>query len=262
MIDSHVHLYFDRFDDDRDAVIARAHAAGVEAFVNVGIDLPTSQQAIALADEQADMYATIGIHPTSPVADLNADLDALRKLARDRRDVVVAVGEIGLDYYWKEISPEDQKPKLVAQLALARELDLPVVFHCRDALEDLFTILEAEPALPPGVFHCFAGNTSDAKRALELGYHISFAGNVTYSKGKQRTARSVPTDKLLLETDAPFLRPHDLVAPEAGQPKRNEPAFLKETCAFLAELQGIAPQKLAAQTAATTRRLFRLDLDE
>lgn len=256
MIDSHAHLYFDAFDADRDAVIERARQAGIAAIVNIAVDVASSEACIALAAAHQGFFASVGIHPTTPVADemLAAQVDRLRELAGAHRGRVVAVGEIGLDYHWREVPGEAQKAKLRVQLALARELGLPVIFHCREALPDLFEVLEAEPGLPGGVFHCFAGGPEEARRALALGFHVSFAGNVTYPRagGLQEAARAVPPEKLLLETDAPFL------APQAHRGKRNEPAFLPATAAFLARLKGVPENELIAIAAAATRSLFRL----
>jgi len=254
VIDSHAHLYFDRFDEDRDATVARARESGVEQVINIGIDVTTSEQSIDLARADEGLYATVGVHPTTPVENLDDAVSALRELALHNKDEVVAVGEIGLDYYWKDVPHDLQKDKLHAQLALARELELPVIFHCREALDDLFAALESEPSLPGGVFHCFAGGANEVDRALALGFHISFAGNVTYPKAKllHEAARYAPVDKLLLETDAPFL------APQPRRGKRNEPSFLPFTCKFLAELKGIPEDKLAAQATETTRALFGL----
>ncbi len=252
MIDSHAHLYFDRFDDDRPAVIERARAAGVVGVINVGIDVDTSRESAELAEEHEAFFAAVGLHPTTVVERLEEDIEALRTLARSRAARVVAVGEIGLDYHWDTVPPEDQKPKLRAQLHLARELELPVIFHCRDALEDLFQVLDREPSLPPGVFHCFCGDARQAERAVALGFHVSFAGNVTYPKATtlREAAQAVPVDRLLLETDAPFLPPQ----PRRG--KRNEPAFLPLTCEFLAKLKGIPTEDLALRATQATCSLF------
>lgn len=252
MIDSHAHLYFDRFDADREEVIERAHEAGITAIINIGIDAATSRAAIDLAGRHPSLFATVGIHPTSPVAELGSALAEIRDLATEHDDRVVGIGEIGLDYYWKDVSPSDQGPKLRGQLALARELDRPIVVHCRDALDDLLDLLETERPLPPGVLHCFCGTPTEAQRALDMGFHISFAGNVTFKKSTdlRESARAVPPGRLLLETDAPFL------APQARRGRRNEPAFLPFTCEVLAELHGMGATELAELTHVTTRRLF------
>ncbi len=257
MIDSHAHLYFDKFDPDRDEVIARARDAGVSAILNIGIDVASSEQSIVLSRSHAGFYATVGLHPTSEVADLDRDLEKLERLARENTGRVVAVGEIGLDYHWKDVEPGEQKVRLVRQLDLARRLGLPVVFHCRDALEDLLRILESErdgQGLPPGVFHCFSGGPVEAERALALGFHVSFAGNVTYPKALelQASLRAVPVEKLLLETDCPFL------APQPCRGKRNEPAFVRHTRDFLARAKGVTPEEIESATDGTARRLFRL----
>ncbi|MCZ6793201.1 MAG: TatD family hydrolase [Planctomycetota bacterium] len=254
MIDSHAHLYFDRFDDDRDEVIQRAREAGVDRLINIGIDEASSRQAIDLAERHEGFFAAVGLHPTSPVNDLEKSVGEVRRLARENPRTVVAIGEIGLDFYWKDVTPEEQGPRLRAQLELARELGLPVIFHCRDALEELLSCLEAEEARPPGVFHCFSGGRDEAERALGLGYHVSFAGNVTYPKARdlQEAAGAVPVDRLLLETDSPFLPPQ----PRRG--RRNEPAFVRYSRDFLAELKGLPPEELERRTVANTERLFRL----
>jgi TatD DNase family protein len=254
LIDSHAHLYFEKFDGDRGEVIARARAAGVQEIINIGIDLASSRQALDLTREHVGLFAVAGIHPTSRVADLDGELAGVEELARGHPGRVVAIGEIGLDYYWKDVAPEDQKVRLRAQLELARTLGLPVVFHCRDALDDLLAVLDGERELPPGVFHCFAGGPEEARRALGLGFHVSFAGNVTYPKAAvlQEAARAVPVEKLLLETDCPFL------APQPVRGERNEPAFVRHTRDFLAGLKGVPAADLEAATDATARRLFGL----
>jgi TatD DNase family protein len=254
VIDSHAHLYVESFDGDRRAVLERARAAGVEALVNVGIDLPTSLRALEMARESDWLFASAGLHPTTPVADLNGSLDQLRALALSGRPKLVAIGEIGLDYHWKEVGPEAQKPKLRAQLALALETSLPVIIHCRDALPDLLDLLAAESRLPPGVFHCFAGGAEEARRALELGFHLSFCGNVTYPRAEtlRVAAREVPLERLLLETDSPYL------PPQARRGQRNEPAFGLLTRDALAGILGVAPLELDRRASENTRHLFRL----
>jgi len=255
MIDSHAHLYLKEFDPDRQAVIERARAAGIEAIVNVGIDVPTSREALELARGNSGLYATAGLHPTTPVADLDRSLEEIRGIIRSEPSRVVAVGEIGLDYYWKEVEPADQKVKLRAQLDLALELGLPVVIHCRDALGDLLGLFEAAPAVPAGVFHCFQGKREEARRALALGFHLSFTGIVTYPRSDElrAAAREVPLDRILLETDSPYL------PPQGKRGQRNEPSFALLTRDALARLHGIEPADLGRRAAENTRRLFRLE---
>jgi TatD DNase family protein len=254
VIDSHAHLYFDGFDPDRDEVIARARAAGVTAIINIGIDPESSEKAIDLARRHEGLFAAVGVHPTSRVPDEGAALERIESLARAHRGRAVAIGEIGLDYHWKDVPRDVQKERLLAQLALARRLELPVVFHCREALEDLLAIVEAEQERPPGVFHCFSGGPSEAERALRLGFHVSFAGNVTYPKATvlHEAARAVPLERLLLETDCPFLSPQ----PVRG--KRNEPAHVRHTRDFLARLKGVGEREIEEATDAAARRLFGL----
>jgi len=255
MIDSHAHLYFDRFDEDRDAVIARAREAGVSRIINIGIDVRTTEQSIDLARRHPGFHAAAGLHPASEVADPDGELVRLEELARANPGHVVAIGEIGLDYYWKDVPPAEQRTRLEKQLDFARRLGLPVIFHCRDALEDLLALLQAERTLPPGVFHCFSGGPAEAERALALGFHVSFAGNVTYPKAKdlQAALAVVPPDRLLLETDCPFL------APQPCRGKRNEPAFVRHTRDFIAQAKGLTPEDVERATDQTAVKLFRLE---
>lgn len=257
MIDSHAHLFFDAFDEDRDQVLVRAREAGVTAIINVGIDAATSQAAVDLALRHEDLHATAGLHPTSRVPDRDAELESLARLIRTHRRTIVALGEIGLDYHWKDVAAEEQRPRLRAQLDLALDSGLPVVIHCRDAMSDLLACLESAPSLPPGVFHCFAGGPDDARRVLDLGFQISFAGNVTYPKAVdlQTVAREVPPERLLLETDSPFLPPQ----PRRG--RRNEPAFARYTLEFLAGLHGLSAADLERITTGNATHLFDLNTD-
>jgi TatD DNase family protein len=255
VIDSHAHLYLPDFDADREDVIERARAAGVEAIINIGIDAATSRAAVEIARKGPGLFASAGVHPQSKVADVAAEIDEVRSLARAERAQVVAIGEIGLDYYWKDVAPPEQLDRLLRQLALALELSLPVVVHCRDALPDLLDLLEGRPERPAGVFHCFAGGPEEARRALGLGFHVSFTGNVTYPKaeGLRAAAKAVPLDRLLLETDSPYL------PPMGRRGKRNEPAFGVLTRDAIAFLHGLDPAELGRRTAENARRLFRLD---
>lgn len=254
MIDSHSHLYFDRFDDDREEVLRRAAEAGVREHVLVGIDEASCHAALDLAATRPELHATAGLHPASHVEDPAGELERVIALIHERRSDLVALGEIGLDYHWKDVTPEIQHERLRRQLELALELDLPVIYHVREALADHFEILEELERQPPGVFHCFGGGPREAERALELGYHVSFAGNVTLPRSEElrEAARVVPLERLLLETDAPFMAP----VPRRG--RRNEPAYLVHTRDFLADLLDVDPVELGQQCEQNTRALFRL----
>jgi len=254
MIDSHAHLYLEQFDEDRDSVIRRAEEAGVSSIINIGIDVETSSSAINMARDREGFFASAGIHPQSPVEDIEGALAGIRELIAANPEQAVAVGEIGLDYYWDTVTPQKQLEVLDCQLDLALEVGLPVIFHCRDAIEELLKILEERSEIPPGVFHCFEGGPGEAERGLALGYHISFAGNVTYKNAErlQQAAKAVPLDRLLLETDSPYLPPH----PHRGE--RNEPAFVALTRDFLAGLIELPASEVENAATENTRGLFRL----
>ncbi|MEM7167760.1 MAG: TatD family hydrolase [Planctomycetota bacterium] len=261
-IDSHAHLYFEKFDDDRADVIARARESGFVNIINVGTDATTSRAAIALADEYPGFcYASVGLHPTDAAVsaaqldELIADFEGLLDTHADR---VCAIGETGLDYYWDRATPEDQHRAFRAQMELAARRQLPVIIHCRDAngsrtaMQETLDIVRDYSGRVTGVFHCFGGSAADAQSALDLGWHVSFAGNVTFPKAKdlQDAAAIVPTDRLLLETDAPFL------APQPVRGKRNESAYSLHTLEYLANMHGIDRDQLGAITTANARRLF------
>lgn len=264
MIDSHCHIDSDAFDEDRLEALDRARDAGFEAVINIGIDVPSSEASLELARTRPTglpIFAAVGLHPQSVLEDLDRDLDRVEILARENPGLAVAIGEIGLDYHWDEVPHGEQPERMDRQLDLAVRVDLPVIFHCRDAIDDLLARLESRAAsdsrsVPRGVFHCFEGGPAEAERALALGFCISFAGNVTYKNAKQlhEAAPVVPLDRLLLETDSPYL------APVPKRSKRNEPAFAAHTRDFLAELRGIDAAEIADGTRRTTIELFRLDL--
>ena len=258
MIDSHAHLYFDRFDEDRPAVIDRAQAAGIAAVINIGIDLGTSRQALDLAREYPGFcWATAGLHPTECAlepAELARVVDSLRELFEAHSHELRAVGEIGLDYHWDRTTPEQQDRAFRAQLELAAALSRPVVIHCREAMPAALAVVDEWADRVRGVFHCFAGTAEEARRVLELGWCISFCGNVTYPKAHElrEAAEAAGPEKLLLETDAPFL------APQAVRGQRNEPAHVVHTRDFLAQLFGMPVDDLVRRTTAATRELFQL----
>lgn len=261
-VDTHAHLDMRRFDDDREAAIERARQAHVGAIVNVGIDLESSRRAVRLAAENALVYAAVGIHPHHARKLDGAALESLRELALQPK--VVAVGEIGLDFF-RDLAPRDvQMRAFQAQLAWAGRLGKPVVIHDRDAHQEVLSTLEkwaAEMQPSPlagrmGVLHTFAGDLSMAERAIEIGFYISVSGPVTYQNEERlpEIVRAVPLDRLMLETDCPYLPPHPL----RGQ--RNEPAYVRLVAEKVADLKGIPASLLAEATTANARRLFGLDV--
>jgi TatD DNase family protein len=257
LIDTHTHLDDTRYNSDREAMIARARGAGVTTMITIGCDLATSRAAISLAERYPFVYATVGVHPHE-VRHIGDDwYDELRRLAQHKK--VVAYGEIGLDYHYNHSPPEEQRERFREQLVLARELNLPVVIHTREAQEDTIAILKEEKMSETGgVFHCFSGDAWLARDALDLGFYLSFSGIVTFHNATmlRDIAKTVPTDRLLIETDCPYLTP----VPHRG--KRNEPAYVKHVAGTLAELMsGDKPtpvEELGHVTSENARRLFKI----
>jgi TatD DNase family protein len=255
--DTHAHLDQDDFAPDCPDVIARARAAGVENVLCVGVSAASSRAAVQVA-EQHDLVAAVGIHPNS-TAEAAAD-DWRQVLTMLDHPRVVALGETGLDCHRDYAPLELQQEYLDRHLRLAQERDLPVIIHCRDAAQHLLPMLRAAVARGPlgGILHAFSGDSALAAECVALGLHISFAGNVTYSNKKFEPLRAavaaVPDDRLLIETDSPYLIPQPL----RGRPSRNEPANVVYTAAFLAELRGVSIDQLAGLATANARRLFRL----
>lgn len=268
LIDSHCHLDVSQFDADRPAVLERARAAGLGAIVIPGIDLQHCRQALALADAHNDIYAATGIHPNDSGDYEDASETELRTLARHPK--VVAYGEIGLDYYWDKVEPARQRIAFERQLELAASLGLPVIIHSRDANEDVAATLSewvqssAFAASPlaqrpfAGVLHAFSGDLAMAEAAYTWNFVLSLGGPVTFTNAKQLHALvpQLRRDRLMLETDAPYLTPH----PHRG--KRNEPAYVALVCAKLAALYGVSVQQLAAETTALAQQFFGLRLSQ
>ena len=261
-VDSHAHLEGHRFDADREQVIARAREGGVETIVAIGNgDGPVNFDCgILLAEKYPFIYATIGIHPhEARLADQPA-LDRMAKLAT--RPKVIAWGEIGLDYFYDHSPRDVQQNVFVQQMELARQAKLPIVIHCRpsdnseNAWDDCLRLIREQwaPSGLGGILHCFTGNSDQAKQALDMGFMVSFAGNITFPKAQQirDAALAVPLDRILIETDSPFLAP----VPHRG--KRNEPVFVKEVAVQLGELRGISPEEVGAQTTHNFYRFFSL----
>jgi TatD DNase family protein len=252
LVDSHLHLDMPQFDEDRDAVVARAREAGVEGMLIVGgVDGEGGHRRALRVADALGFPASAGIHPHEARLAQDAIYDELRGLAKERR--IVAIGEIGLDFHYDHSPRDVQREVFRKQIRLAGEAGLPVIVHTREADEETASILESEGA-SRGVIHCFAGGHELARRALALGFYVSFSGIVAFPRAEvvQEVARIVPEDRLLVETDAPFLAP----PPHRG--KRNEPAFVAEVARKVAALRGVTIQDVGAACSANFRTLFRL----
>ena len=284
MHDIHTHLYWDSYDTDRDAVVARAHAAGVEKMFVIGCTVEESRQCIVLAEQYSEIFASIGIHPhefrsMDDVQNLVVDIEALRALARESKKVI-AIGECGLDYYVRPavmdpqqsfigrgvatVSQETkaaQRQGFLAQIALARDLGLPLIIHCRDAYEDMLDILKAECGdISACILHCYMGDTEVTKNFLMLpNVYFSFTANITYPVKKAavgtkddltETVKLVPQDRLFVETDCPFL------SPQEKRGERNEPAFVIYTGEKVQDLKGLTTDELETALEASFSRVF------
>ena len=252
LIDTHCHLDSDQFDADREAVIERALATGVERMMAIGTGEgpPDLEAAIRLADRYPFIFATIGVHPHDASKAADETLDRLRELAHHPK--VLAIGEIGLDYHY-DFSPRDvQREIFERQLALAREAGKPIVIHTREAWADTLDLIRSHWR-GEGIMHCFTGDEAQAREALDLGFYLSFGGVLTFPKAEstRQAARITPADRILIETDCPYLAP----VPHRG--KRNEPAFIAETARRLAEVRGVTAEEIAALTSENFTRLCK-----
>jgi TatD DNase family protein len=261
-VDSHAHLEMEQFDSDRTAVLQRAKDHGIRTILAIGSGTgPGSLDCgIRLAEEHEFIYATIGIHPHEAKLASDADFEEMAQLAKQPK--VIAWGEIGLDYFYDHSPRDVQEQVFLKQLQLAQAAGLPIVIHCRpsdgseDAWDDCLKLLHEywEPSGLGGILHCFTGTWAHATSALDMGFMISFAGNVTFPKAQQirEAAKQAPLDRILIETDSPFLAP----VPHRG--KRNEPAFVKEVARQLGELRGLSTEEIGLQTANNFYRFFSL----
>lgn len=253
LIDTHAHLDFPEFAHDLPSVLERAKKMNVGEIVTIGIDLVSSRNAVSLAQSHSEIYATVGIHPHGAFELGSDSIKALRSLACESR--VVAIGEIGLDYYRDRQPRAVQRKCLQQQLDVACSLKMPAVFHIREAYDDFLGIIQDyHPRLTGGVLHCFSGDWEIARGCLDLGFYISIPGTVTFPKAdkQQEVARRAPLDRILLETDAPYLAP----VPHRG--KVNEPSFVQITARKIAELRGCLLEEVANQTTLNARRVFRI----
>ncbi|MDK3161708.1 TatD family hydrolase [Kamptonema cortianum] len=258
LIDTHCHLNFDAFDADRADVLQRAKSAGVEKIIIPSVDLVTARQALDLSEQHSEIHAAVGFHPNDTNALHESDFEEAEQLTQSSK--VVAVGEIGLDYYWDKSPRDRQWSVFERQLSLAAKLALPVIIHNREAAADVLDILarwagtlDGRLKTAPGVLHSFSGNLSDAERAVSLGFYLGFTGPVTYRKAEEtrRIAAAIPLDRLLIETDAPFLTP----MPYRG--RRNEPAYVRLVADQIAVVRGLEPEEIAVATSINAETLFR-----
>jgi TatD DNase family protein len=254
IVDTHCHLADPKLYADLDGVLTRAADAGIAAMVSVGAitSIETDRLTVEIAERHANIYAAIGVHPHD-AKDCDADrISALRELAQSKK--VVAIGESGLDFHYMHSPVQAQEAALRRHLELTAELGLPITIHCRDA-EERLTAIVREVGMPArgGVIHCFTGNTDAAREFVALGFHISFSGIVTFRNAREihAAAPTVPADRVMVETDAPYL------APEPYRGKRNEPAYVRRTLEVLAKLRGVEADDLARITSENARRLFR-----
>ncbi|PVE62519.1 TatD family hydrolase [Priestia megaterium] len=254
LFDTHVHLNAEQYEDDLQEVINRALEKGVQNMVVVGFDEPTIKKAIQIAETYDFIYASVGWHPVDAVDMTDEHLAWIEELAQHPK--VVALGEMGLDYHWDKSPKEVQKDVFRRQIRLARKVNLPIIIHNRDATEDVVTILKEEHVEEVGgIMHCFTGSIEVAKQCMDMNMYISFGGPVTFKNAKKpkEVATELPLDKLLIETDCPYLTPH----PFRG--KRNEPGYVSYVAEQIAELKGITYEELAEITTANAKKLFGIN---
>jgi TatD DNase family protein len=256
LIDSHAHIDFPEFADDREAMLQRARDAGVGTLLAIGTG-PGPEKldaAIPFAEQHDWIYTSVGIHPHEAKEVTPQHLDELARLAQHPK--VIAWGEIGLDYFYDHSPRDVQATVFRSQMELAHAAKLPIIIHCRDAWDDCLALIKQHwrPTGLAGILHCFTGTFDHAKRGLDMGFLISFAGNSTYPKTQniRDVAKEIPLDRILIETDSPFL------APQPYRGKRNEPAYVAEVAKTLATVRNLATEEIAAATAANFRRLFRI----
>lgn len=254
IFDSHSHIDDRRFSNDIDEVIQRAKDAGLKYIMNPGADLETSLNAVKLASKYDMVYAAVGVHPHDTEEMDEMTLQMIKGLAK--KDKVMAIGEIGLDYYYDNSPRDIQKKWFREQIRLAKEVGLPIIIHDRDANQDVMNILKEEEAFENGVLmHCYSGSAELAKRYIKLGAYISIAGPLTFKNNKKTTevVKEIPLDRLMVETDAPYLTPQ----PHRG--KRNEPSYVKYVVDKIAEIKGLTFDEVANATAENAKRYFRID---
>jgi TatD DNase family protein len=250
--ESHAHLYFEHYDEDRDKLINELFSSEIDGIINVGVDIATSYKSIKLAEKYEKIYAAVGLHPTDLKSNSDDDIKELRELLK--HDKVVALGETGLDLYWDKVPLETQRKYFIKQLEVALVEDRPVIIHSRDAEIETLKVINEVSDKYSGVFHCYAGSTETALMLIEKGFYISFTGNITYKNNdREEVIKALPLDKLLLETDSPFLTP----VPFRG--KRNDPSKLRYIAQKIADLKNVSIEEVARVTSENTRKLFRIN---
>ena len=252
LFDTHAHYENSRFDADRDAVLRSLPEKGVAYVANIGSDMETSRQSAALAEQYPFVWAAVGVHPHEAKNFAVQDLDELAQLLSRPR--VRALGEIGLDYHYDFSEREDQKRVFIQQMDLARELDVPVVIHTREACADTLDILRQFPTVR-GVCHCFSGSVETARELVKMGYMISFTGNITFKNARRahEVIASLPADRLMIETDCPSM------APEPLRGRRCDSGYLFRVCETIAALRGVEPEAVAALTTANGKRFYGIE---
>ena len=250
LLDSHAHYNDEKFDDDRDTIIKEAYNSGITTIINAGYSLESSKKAIEIANQYKFMYATVGVSPND-IEDLKGNyIEDIEELAKSYK--VVAIGEIGLDYYWNKENKEKQKEIFMEQIKLANKLDLPIVIHTREAVMDTIDILKKIECKKRGVFHCCPLNRELVKEALKLGFYISFAGPVTFKNSKNATeiVNLVPIERILIETDSPYL------SPEPVRGTRNDSRNVKYIAEKIADIKGLTVEEIAKQTYKNAEKIF------
>ncbi|MBQ3146137.1 MAG: TatD family hydrolase [Oscillospiraceae bacterium] len=253
LFDTHIHMNDPAFDADRDELIASFPEKGVNLAMNVGCSLASSHDAIALAEKFPHIYAAVGTHPDAADEVNEEVIESYRKLCK-LHPKVKAIGEIGLDYYYEDIPREIQKRAFAMQLELARELDLPVVVHERDAHDDGMTMIKQFPTVK-GVFHCYSGSAEMARQLVKLGWYIGFTGVLTFKNARKavETAQAIPLDRIVIETDCPFM------SPEPFRGKRNDPTKVYRMAEALAQIRGISVEEAEKATFENGKRLYRIE---
>ena len=258
IFDTHAHYDDEKFDQDREEIIQKIYDSGVEKFISAGYSLESSKRAIDLADKYEFIYTTVGISPNDVKQTLEETIEDIKKLediiTRKENDKIVGIRDIGLDYYWNKENKEIQKQAFIMQIELANRLNLPITIHTREAVSDTLEILKQHPVQQKGVFHCCPLNRELVKEALKLGFYISFAGPVTFknSKNAQEIAEMVPNDRMLIETDSPYL------APEPVRGTRNDSRNVRYIAEKIANIKSLSTEEIAEITYQNTLKIFKI----